>query len=67
VLARLMVRGMVAEAASKAAAAPHPGLERRYYALSAAGRTALREEASRRREAALLAQRRLGLASRRSR
>jgi DNA-binding PadR family transcriptional regulator len=67
VLARLMVRGMVAEAASKTAAAPHPGLERKYYALTVPGRAALRAEASRRREAALLAERRLGLAHKRSR
>jgi DNA-binding PadR family transcriptional regulator len=67
VLARLMVRGMVAEAAQRASAEPHPGLERKYYALTAPGRTAVRAEALRRREAAALAERRLGLANRRGR
>jgi DNA-binding PadR family transcriptional regulator len=67
VLARLMVRGLVEEAAPRGRVEPHPGLERRYYALAAPGRSALRAEAARRREAALLAERRLGLANRRTR
>jgi DNA-binding PadR family transcriptional regulator len=59
VLARLMVRGFVQEAAPKAPAEPHPGLERKYYALTDQGRAALSAEASRQREAARLAERRL--------
>jgi DNA-binding PadR family transcriptional regulator len=60
VLARLMVRGMVEEVTSAAPTEPHPGLERKYYALTAPGREALAAEAARQREAALLAERRLG-------
>jgi DNA-binding PadR family transcriptional regulator len=59
VLARLMVRGFVEEARSKAPAETHPGLERKYYALTAPGRAALRAEAVRQREATRLAERRL--------
>lgn len=59
VLARLMVRGFVQEASPKAPADPHPGLERKYYALTELGRGALRAEAARQREAARLAERRL--------
>ena len=60
VLARLMVRGMVEEVAPTGPAEPHPGLERKYYALTEQGRVALSAEASRQREAAMLAARRLG-------
>jgi DNA-binding PadR family transcriptional regulator len=60
VLARLMVRGMVEEAPPQAPAEPHPGLERKYYALTEHGRGVLRTEAARQREAAKLAERRLG-------
>lgn len=59
VLARLLSRGFVEEAAARADAEPHPGLERKYYALTARGRVALRAEALRQREAAKLAERRL--------
>ena len=59
VLARLMSRGFVDEVAARAHDEPHPGLERKYYALTARGRTALRAEALRQREAATLAERRL--------
>ena len=59
VLARLMSRVIVEEAASKAVTEPHPGLERKYYALTERGRAALRAEAVRQREAAKLAERRL--------
>jgi DNA-binding PadR family transcriptional regulator len=59
VLARLMTRGFVSEVAARADDEPHPGLERKYYALTARGRTALRTEAVRQREAAKLAARRL--------
>jgi DNA-binding PadR family transcriptional regulator len=59
VLARLMVRRFVQEVAPDSPAEPHPGLERKYYAMTEAGRTALRAEAGRQREAARLAERRL--------
>jgi DNA-binding PadR family transcriptional regulator len=60
VLARFMVRSMVREAAPVARAAPHPGLERKYYALTDRGRAALGAEAARLRASASLAVRRLG-------
>ena len=60
VLARLMTRGMVDEVADHPTAEPHPGLARKYYALTEKGRAALSAEASRQREAARLAERRLG-------
>jgi DNA-binding PadR family transcriptional regulator len=60
VIARLIAEGWVAE--SRAAAdEPHPGLPRRYYALTAAGRRTLADESIRLRRAAALAQKRLGL------
>jgi DNA-binding PadR family transcriptional regulator len=59
VLARLMGRGIVEEVASRALDEPHPGLERKYYTLTARGRVVLRAEALRQREAAKLAERRL--------
>ena len=59
VIARLMTRGLVREATAKNAP-PHPGLARRYYALTAAGRTALAAEADRLKAAAALAVKRLG-------
>ena len=40
----------------------HPGVPRRYYALTAAGRRALGAEAARLRAAAAMAEKRLGLA-----
>ena len=64
VLARLMSRGLVSEA--RGTAAPHPGLARRYYALSAAGRSALAAESLRLKQAARLAERRLKMAPGRS-
>jgi DNA-binding PadR family transcriptional regulator len=51
---------MVREAAPVARAAPHPGLERKYYALTDRGRAALGAEAARLRASASLAVRRLG-------
>jgi len=59
VIARLITRGLVREATGKNAP-PHPGLARRYYALTAAGRSALAAEADRLKAAAALAVRRLG-------
>lgn len=64
VLARLMIRGLVQEAAPDGPMEPHPGLERRYYALTGRGRRVLEAEAARLRQAALLAEQRLGLADR---
>ena len=62
VLARLMTRGFVEEVEPEEPAEPHPGLERKYYGLTGRGREALRMEAARLRDAAVLAERRLGLA-----
>lgn len=59
VIARLMTWGLVEEAES--APEPHPGLARRYYGLTAAGRRALAEEARRLKSAAELAAERLGI------
>jgi DNA-binding PadR family transcriptional regulator len=59
VVARLIARGLVREAAARNAP-PHPGLARRYYALTAAGRTTLRAEAQRLKSASALAEKRLG-------
>jgi DNA-binding PadR family transcriptional regulator len=51
VLARLLARGLVEEAALPAdAAEPHPGRDRKYYRLTARGRVVAREEAMRLRE-----------------
>jgi DNA-binding PadR family transcriptional regulator len=44
----------------------HPGLARRYYALTGAGRRTLAEEARRLKQAAAVAEKRLGLARGRS-
>ncbi|HUR06455.1 MAG TPA: PadR family transcriptional regulator [Nonomuraea sp.] len=59
VIARLMTAGLVVETDPKDPVAPHPGLSRRYYALTAAGRGMLGVEARRLRGAAALAERRL--------
>lgn len=66
VLARMMTRGFVEETSPDEPTEPHPGRERRYYALTDDGREALRREAARLREAAGLAEVRLGLARQRS-
>jgi DNA-binding PadR family transcriptional regulator len=60
VLARLMTAGFVKEVAGAGDVPPHPGLARRYYALSAAGRRELRAETQRIKQAAAMAERRLG-------
>lgn len=62
VLARLMSRGFVEEVEPDDPVEPHPGLDRKYYALTARGRQALGREATRLRDAAVLAEQRLGLA-----
>lgn len=60
VIARLMSEGWVDERAASDDA-PHPGLPRRYYALTAAGRRTLADEAARLRQAAAIAIKRLGV------
>jgi len=59
VLARLMSAGLVAESEPDEPETPHPGLARRYYGLTAAGRRALAAEARRLKGAAALAEKRL--------
>jgi DNA-binding PadR family transcriptional regulator len=59
VIARLMTAGLVAETDAKGPESPHPGLSRRYYALTASGRRALAAEARRLKGAAALAEKRL--------
>ena len=65
VLARLMAARLVAEV-EPAESSFHPGLARRYYALTAAGRRALSAEAQRLKQTAAVAAKRLGLAQSRS-
>jgi DNA-binding PadR family transcriptional regulator len=64
IIARLMTSGFVVEA--KGDSDPHPGLARKYYALTARGRAALAAEARRQKNAAAIAERRLGIARGRS-
>lgn len=59
VLARLMATGLVSEVAPPRDAEPHPGLARRYYALSGAGRKALAAEARRLKRTVTIAEKRL--------
>jgi DNA-binding PadR family transcriptional regulator len=59
VIARLMTSGFITETDAKGPESPHPGLSRRYYMLTAAGRRALGAEASRLKGAAALAEKRL--------
>jgi PadR family transcriptional regulator PadR len=59
VIARLMTSGRVVETDPKGPVSPHPGLARRYYALTAPGRAALAAEARRLKGAAALAEKRL--------
>jgi DNA-binding PadR family transcriptional regulator len=63
VLARLMASGLVREAEPRDEVPAHPGLERRYYALTAAGRKSLAAEAQRLKRTAAVAAKRLGVAS----
>jgi DNA-binding PadR family transcriptional regulator len=58
VIARLMTRGLVREATPRSAPS-HPGLARRYYALTSEGRSTLAAEADRLKGAAALAEKRL--------
>jgi PadR family transcriptional regulator PadR len=62
VLARLMTWRLVTEANPTEQTAPHPGLARKYYDLTADGRGMLAAEARRQRLAAALAEERLGVA-----
>jgi len=66
VIARLVSVGYVTDAQPKGAREPHPGLERKYYALTSAGRAALAAEARRLKQAAAMAEKRLGIARSRS-
>jgi DNA-binding PadR family transcriptional regulator len=66
VIARLVTAGRLRETAPAGEPPPHPGLERRYYELTAAGRRALAAEASRLGRAAAAARARLGVARGRS-
>ena len=59
VIARLITTGLVTETDAPRGAAPHPGLARRYYALTSAGRRTLAAEARRLKGAAALAEKRL--------
>ena len=59
VIARLMTMGLVAETDPPGPVPAHPGLARRYYELTAAGRRALAAEARRLKGAAALAEKRL--------
>ena len=65
VLARLLTAGLVREA-TPADAPAHPGLARRYYALTPRGRATLSEEARRLMQTALVAEKRLGIVRGRS-
>ena len=62
VLARLMTSQLVQEAEPAEAAAPHPGLARRYYGLTETGRETLAAQARLLKDAAALAEKRLGMA-----
>jgi len=61
VLARLMTWGLVTEVQSLESDAPHPGLARKYYGLTAKGRESLAVEARRLKGTAALAEQRLRL------
>jgi DNA-binding PadR family transcriptional regulator len=60
VIARLITAGLVRETEPARGRTPHPGLERRYYALTAGGRRALAGEAERLKATAAMAEKRLG-------
>ncbi|HYW33213.1 MAG TPA: PadR family transcriptional regulator [Gemmatimonas sp.] len=61
VLARLLTAGLVRETEPRNEVPAHPGLARRYYALTAAGRTELLEETRRLKTATAMARKRLGI------
>jgi len=60
VIARLMSVGYVKD--TLANSPPHPGLARKYYALTSSGRAALAAEARRLKQSAAMAEKRLGVA-----
>jgi DNA-binding PadR family transcriptional regulator len=62
VLARMMTSGFVTETEPEEPAEPHPGLARKYYGLTGAGRRALLAETRRLKGTASLAEERLGIA-----
>ena len=62
VIARLMTAGFVIDAEPNGDAPPHPGLARKYYALTPSGRAALGAEARRQKQVATIAEKRLGVA-----
>lgn len=64
VIARLITERLVTEVSGESE--PHPGLARRYYSLTAAGKRALGAEAARLKFAARVAEERLGLTRSRS-
>lgn len=66
VIARLMTVGYVTDAEPKGAEDAHPGLARKYYALTSSGRAALAAEARRLKQAVAMAEKRLGIARSRS-
>jgi DNA-binding PadR family transcriptional regulator len=59
VIARLMASGFIVETDPPRGEPPHPGLARRYYALTGAGRRGLAAESRRLKGAAALAEKRL--------
>ena len=65
VIARLMSVGVLTDTRPPDSS-PHPGLARKYYALTAAGRAALAAEARRLKQSAAMAEKRLGVARSRS-
>jgi DNA-binding PadR family transcriptional regulator len=66
VIARLMTDGLVKETEPKGEIPPHPGLARKYYALTAAGKRELGDEVRRRKMAVAMAEKRLGIVPGRS-
>lgn len=65
VVARLMTAGFVIET-DATDSTPHPGLARKYYGLTAKGRSALATEARRLKRTAAMAEKRLGVLEGRS-
>src|SRR5262245_26973931 len=66
VVARLITAGLVRETEPSEGRPPHPGLERRYYSLTAGGRRALSGEAQRLKATAAIAEKRLSAVRTRS-
>lgn len=62
VIARLIAAGLVRETDPATDPPPHPGLARKYYALTRAGRALLAGEAGRLKQRAAMAEVRLGIA-----